>query len=202
MNDDVSIVTALRTGDSRAANALWSRFAPLVFRILRRMVGTGPNNEDLAQEVFVTVLKRLDKLRDPNALGAFVSSVAEFAARDEYMARKRSGRLDRRLGEFLHGPVVTTDADSREALLRFATILVRLRPAERLAFALRVVEGQGFSETASVLGVSTATVKRRVKRARDRITVLAERDPVLRGYLPTSWRGRRGSTELERQGFG
>jgi RNA polymerase sigma-70 factor (ECF subfamily) len=202
MDDDVSIVRALRARDPRAANALWSRFAPLVFRILRRMVGPGPHNEDIAQEVFLTVLMSLDKLKEPKALGAFIISVTEFAVRDEYRARRRSGRLDRRLGETPHRPFVTTDADSREALLRFATILGRLRPPERLAFALRFVEGQGFSEMASALGVSLATVKRRVKRARDRIAALAERDPILRGYLTTSWLGRSGSMDVEQQGVG
>jgi len=184
MNDNGSMVVALRTGDPQAARALWIRFAPLVFRTLRRIVGAGPDNEDLAQEVFLTVLQHAHKVRDPNALTSFIRSVAAFIARAA--VRRRSRRMDILLREAPRGVVVTTDVDGREALLRFARILVRLPPQERSAFALRFIEGQGFSEMASALGVSLATVKRRVKRARHRITFLAERDPILRRYLTTS----------------
>jgi RNA polymerase sigma-70 factor (ECF subfamily) len=138
------------------------------------------------QDVFLTVFRRVDSLRNPNALGPFIASVARFAAQARRRERLRVRRRDVQLDEVPPGAAVATDIESREGLLRFMTILFRLRPAERSAFALRFIEGKDVCDTASALGVSRATVKRRVLRARNRIALLARRDPVLRGYLTTT----------------
>jgi len=185
MNENVSILAGLRAGEPRAARALWIRFSPLVFRTLRRMIGPGPDAEDLAQDVFMIVLRRVHSLRDPSDLGSFICSIAQFAVRDVFRGRLRHQRLDRHLSEVAHD-VVTIDVDGREALLRFTTILARLRPQERMVFALRFIEGMKCNEIAWALGVSLPTVKRRLKRARSWVALVAERDPVLRGYLATS----------------
>jgi RNA polymerase sigma-70 factor (ECF subfamily) len=179
VTEDLWILTGLRAGEPGAARALWIRFSPLVFRVLRQVVGPSADNEDLAQDVFLTVLKRIHRLREPEALGAFIYSVARFAGRNEHRKRSRYRRLKCRLGEASSRLVVTTDVDGREALLRFATLLVRLNSQERLAFALRFIERRKFPEIASTLGVSLSTAKRRATRARNRIALLVASDPVL-----------------------
>jgi RNA polymerase sigma-70 factor (ECF subfamily) len=181
VNEDVSIVRALRAREPHAGRVFWTRFAPLVFRVLHRTIGPDPDNEDLAQDVFLTVLRRVHALRDPSAFGSFVCSVAQFAAREKQRGRFRSRRLGRRLTEVSDG-FVTIDVEGREALLRFAAVLTRLRPEARLVFALRRIEGMDLREMASVLGVSLATVKRRLQRARKRLAMMAQREPALRGY--------------------
>jgi RNA polymerase sigma-70 factor (ECF subfamily) len=180
---DVSLLMALRTGKPDAVRALWMRFSPLVYRILHRLVGPGPDSDDLAQDVFLTMLKRLPSLRDPNALGPFIISIATFTAMSQHRGRMVSRRRERWIREVSHAPIVTNDVEGREGLLRLATILFRLRPHDRSVFALRFIEGRGVGDIASALGVSMATVKRRMRRARIRVAWLAERDPVLCGYI-------------------
>jgi RNA polymerase sigma-70 factor, ECF subfamily len=181
---DVSILTALRAGEPHAARALWTRFQPLVSRVLGHMVGPGPHNEDLAQDTFFTVFRRIHMLRDPIALRPFIVSVAVYTAWREIRKRRRHRRLIRDLiGGSSDELVVTTDFDSREGLLRLATILARLRPRERSAFSLRFIEGKDLGDIASALGVSRATVKRRLARARNRMALAAGRDPALQPYL-------------------
>jgi RNA polymerase sigma-70 factor (ECF subfamily) len=180
---DASLLMALRSGEPGAVHALWTQFSPLVYRILHRMVGRGPDSDDLAQDVFLTVLRRLPSLRDPSSVGPFISSIAMFTARTQYRGRLVSRRRERWIREISHPPFVTNDVEAREGLVRFATIVFHLRPHERSVFALRIIEGKRIEDVASALGVSMATVKRRLKRARDRVASLAELDPVLCGYV-------------------
>jgi RNA polymerase sigma-70 factor (ECF subfamily) len=180
---DDSILVALRAGVPDAARALWIRFTPLVFWILRRVMGTGSDIEDLAQDVFLTIFERIHRLRDPNALGAFVASVARFTARNKHRDRAVSRRRDRQIREVLLDHVISTDVEGREGLNRLATILIRLHPKERSVFALRFVEGMKLSDIALALGSSLATIKRRARRARIRVVTLAGRDPVLGSYV-------------------
>jgi RNA polymerase sigma-70 factor (ECF subfamily) len=73
-------------------------------------------------------------------------------------------------------------SDAREALVRFRAILERLNVSDRTAFVLRFVDGIELTEVASALGVSLATIKRRLARVRSRVVLLVERDASLSQY--------------------
>lgn len=184
-DDDVQLVRALVDQHPEAARVLWRRFAPTVFRILRRTLGRDDEIEDLAQDVFLSVLQKAHTLRRPQSLKAFVVSVTTLTARLE--VRRRSMR--RRLSSATERPgpeaeTIMGRSDAREALLRFYRILDRLRPTDRAAFVLRFMEALDLKEVAAALDVSLATAKRRLARAWSRIELLVARDPFLAHYRP------------------
>jgi len=80
---DAGLVRAARVGDRRACFAIWSKYAALVQRLVRRFLGPGPDYADVCQEVFLRIFKRLDELREPAALRGFVVSIALGVARNE-----------------------------------------------------------------------------------------------------------------------
>jgi RNA polymerase sigma-70 factor (ECF subfamily) len=181
--DDPTLVAALVAGDPRAPGILWRRFAPMVFRMLRRTLGRNEEVEDIAQEVFLCVFRKASGLRNPKALKAFFIGTTTILARCEI--RRVSSR--RRLGALTE--TLTTDAealtgrsDAREALLRFYRILNRLKPRERSAFVLRFVDGVPLNDVAVALDVSLATAKRRLARSWARVVSCVERDPLLSHY--------------------
>jgi hypothetical protein len=73
---DADLVQALRAGDPEAPAALWARYSPSVGRVLAKALGPTIEIEDLKQEVFLRVFRRLPSLRDPSALRAFVLAEA------------------------------------------------------------------------------------------------------------------------------
>ena len=70
-DSDVALVEALRRGDPQAELAAWNRFATGVDQTLRRMLGPGPDREDLLQEVFIRFFQRIGTLRDCGVKRAF-----------------------------------------------------------------------------------------------------------------------------------
>jgi RNA polymerase sigma-70 factor (ECF subfamily) len=64
---------------------------------------------------------------------------------------------------------------------------------ERLAFAMRYIEGMDLQSAAEGCGVSLATLKRRLLRAEQRFVAAAGRAPGLRPWLEggTTWTGRK-----------
>jgi len=58
-----------------------------------------------------------------------------------------------------------------------------LPPQQRVPFVLRYVEELNLVEVAQACGVSLATTKRRIARARQRLVRAAGRDEVLRAWL-------------------
>ena len=179
--DDAAIVRILLAGDPRAARVVWNRLAPMVRGMLLRSFGPEHDIDDLIQEVFLTLFKRVATLREPQALRAFVIAITAHTIRRE--VRRKIATRWLQLGT-THGAVARdADLDSREALVRLYRILDRLGAEERTAFSLRFFEGLEIVQVARALGISAATTKRRIGHAWTRIVTHAKRDAALVEYL-------------------
>src|SRR4051812_47989767 len=179
-SEDADLARALIARDPKAPRTLWRRFAPMVFRMLRRALGPGHDVEDLAQEVFLCVFEKVPSLREPKALKAFVISITVLTTRSELRRLwvRRWIRLSGK-GDATTKAVVHLDTDARE-------VLDRISAQDRTLFVLRFMEGLGLLEVAAAAGMSLATTKRRLSRAWAKVILLVERDPVLSQYLSSN----------------
>lgn len=201
--DDYAFVLSLAYGDELASRQAFGYFSPLVRRILRRALGPGIDVEDLVQEVFLRFFENVGALRKADALRGYVIAITVNTLRDEL--RRRQVRRILRFVDPVELPklrAVEMDFEAREALERFYRIIERLRLGDRIAFVLHIIEELPLSEVAAALDVSVPTAKRRVERARTRVSRQVESDPVLSNYaargctMPKSdviesWRGKR-----------
>jgi RNA polymerase sigma-70 factor (ECF subfamily) len=198
LDADADLARALIARDANAPRLLWKRFAPMVFRILRRAMGPGHDVEDLVQDVFLCVFEKVPALREPKVLKAFVISCTVFNARSELrrLWRQRLIRVADK-GDVSGDALVEVDHDGREALSRFYAVLDRINAHDRTMFVLRFIEGLEVAEVAAASGWSLATTKRRLARAWSKVTLLVDRDPLLREYLtPTEGRHARPGRAL------
>jgi RNA polymerase sigma-70 factor (ECF subfamily) len=182
--DDSELARAFVQGEPWAARAIWTRHAPMVFRLLERALGPDGEADDLTQSVFLTTFDRLSSLRAPEALRSFIYSIALRLLKWE-LRRRRVRRIVQLspAGVLPEVPVRAADSESREILVRFYAHLDRLGANERTAFVLRQMEGFKLEEVALHLGVSLATAKRWISRASQTVSALVAADPELSGYL-------------------
>lgn len=169
-----------RAKDPRAAPLVWDRYADVVRGVLHRTLGPWNDVEDLLQDVFVGFFRNVGSLRDASSLRPFLVGIALRTAR--LALRKKRIRSWLRLSSDGALPEVASthaDATTRAAARRLYAILDELDDRERLAFVLRHAEGHELSETASLLGVSLATVKRVLARAESHVTARAREDDLL-----------------------
>jgi RNA polymerase sigma-70 factor (ECF subfamily) len=182
--DDATVARALIAKDKAAPRVAWTRFAPLVRRILRRSLGPQHDVEDIVQDVFLCLFERVHTLRDPVALKAFIIAITVRTARYEIRrARVRRWVGLSRTAELPDLRVVNADTSSQHALINFYHTLNRINERDRTAFVLRFVEGMEAAEVAAALDVSVPTARRCFTRAWERVTFFARRDPFLVDYL-------------------
>lgn len=182
--EDAALALALQAEDPKAPAVAWTRFSPMVRRVLRRSFGPGADVEDLVQEVFLLLFRRVSTLREPSTLRAFVIGISVRVVRSEIRRR----RVRRWVGlapvpELLDTRVAVDDPDSREALGRFYQLLQQINARDRMAFVLYHIEGLDMTTVSAALGTSVPTVRRCVARAWKRVVLLAERDATLVGYV-------------------
>ena len=183
-DSDVALVEALRAGDPRAELAAWNRFALGVDKTLRRLIGPGPDREDLLQEVFIRFFRRVGTVREPSAVRAFLTGICIHVVRGEIARRRRKRWLSlTATGEIPDTTARFPDLDGREAVNRYYTLLDKLGGKDRSLFVARTIEGLTLDEVAAAHDVSVSTAQRRINRASKRIALLVRRDSVLAAFV-------------------
>jgi RNA polymerase sigma-70 factor (ECF subfamily) len=169
--------------------AVYERYATHVQRVLTRVVGIDPVLPELLHDVFIEVFSHIHSIKNGDKLKGWLTSIAVFTARG--YIRRRARRMTIWFDDFYNAPelpAVKIDHEIREALECTYEILDKLPADERIAFALRFMEGMDLSEIADASRVSLATVKRRLSRAQKKFLAKACQHVVLQEWIE---RGRR-----------
>lgn len=163
---DTAEVIQLVPVDSRTRDALADELyghGPMLLAAARVITLDNDEAQDLVQTTFEIALRRLDGLREPLALRAWLLTIQ---AREAFRAVRRLRRLvslDARVGEIAtHGADLAQRTDVRQALSG-------LPRRTRAAIALHYLGGFTVPETARALGVSENTIKSQLRTGLGRL---------------------------------
>ena len=146
---EAELVVAARAGDRAAYGRLYDRFAPMVHGLLLARVPRS-DVDDLVQDVFLQAMRRLTSLREPEAFGGWLATIARNRARDHW--RRGEDTVE------LPPDVAGTPHPEGEALAVLAAIR-RLPEAYRETLVLRLVEGMTGPEIAERTGLTPGSVR-------------------------------------------
>jgi RNA polymerase sigma-70 factor, ECF subfamily len=177
---DLDLLEALQLRDPTAAERLVATYGERAYRLATRITGNGQDAEEVVQDAFWTVVRRIDTFRGESAFGSWLYRIVANAACQKLRGRRGRDRdlsLDEVLPSFdaqgRHvGPIADwsarVDDHSVQTELRMAltSAIDELPPVSRTMLVLRDVEGLSNPEIAEVLGLSAPIVKSRVHRAR------------------------------------
>jgi RNA polymerase sigma-70 factor (sigma-E family) len=138
--------------------ALFSEHYAALMRIAYAMTGSQEIAEELTQETFVRVARRLDGLRDPQAAPLYLRRTLVNLVRRSF--QRRMLELRHRVGRADVEP--ETDHAGR---LTMVGALRTLSPRQRVCVVLRFYEDRTEQDTARLLGVSVGTVKSQTHKA-------------------------------------
>src|SRR6185312_1893637 len=94
-DDDESLIRAAVSGNRPAFGALYVRYAHMVHGILLARVPAGVA-EDLVQDVFLSAMKQLGKLKTAGAFRGWLSAIARNRAVDYFRTAREETPLDER----------------------------------------------------------------------------------------------------------
>jgi len=142
---------------------------PLAYRVARGVLRNSADAEDVAQEALLRAYRRFEHLRDRNRFRAWLVRIAFRLALDRLRSAKRRELRDTLWSQPEHHPPAV-NAEDLAALNEFQThldvALAELPKKLRLVLLLAAMEGHTIDEIASMLGISTGTVKSRIFYAR------------------------------------
>jgi len=159
---DVSLLSAIRSGDGNAMGRLYDRYSSIVYSIALRVLGDTGAAEDVLQEVF------LQLWRNP---GVFDSSRGNMAAWLAVIARNRAiDSLRKRRPEADIADVVVSvepdlagDTERARAMEKIRSVLGDMPAAQRSALEMAYFEGLTHTEISARTGEPLGTVKTRIR---------------------------------------
>jgi RNA polymerase sigma-70 factor (sigma-E family) len=147
--------------------ALYARTWPRLIGVLVSIGGTRADAEEVAQDAYVKLLGRWDRIRRYDDPEAWVRAVAVRTLvsrlRRHQVAARASAKLLGRTGE-----VREPDGDA----LDVSAALARITPAQRAVVVLHHVMDLPIEQVADELGIPPGTVKSRLARARQALAPL------------------------------
>ncbi len=172
---DAELVRLARAGRTEAFGRLVERHQDYVYHSVCCLIGSGPDAEDIAQDVFVSAYRALDGFEGRARFTTWLYGIMLNSVRSYWRRRKRvtvlstdSGGEDDdpapQLAAEQDGPAQLAVRAERVGVVREA--IAGLDEQFREVIVLRDIQGMTYEELAETLDLPDGTVKSRLHRAR------------------------------------
>ena len=180
---DQQLVERAQGGDKQAFDLLVIKYQRRLVRLLSQFIRDSAEVEDIAQETFIKAYKSLSSFRGDSAFYTWLYRIGINAAKNFLVAQKRrasntSNNFDIEDAENLEEGGQLRELSTPESELISKQIAQTVNQAlnelpEELctAITLREIEGLSYEEIASVMNCPTGTIRSRIFRAREVISV-------------------------------
>ncbi|MFN4914118.1 MAG: RNA polymerase sigma factor [Sphingomonadales bacterium] len=167
LNADITeseLVKACLGGDTRAQQALYQKYAPVMYAICMRYCGSSDNAKDMLQESFIKLFESLGKFRFQGSFEGWAKRIAVTTCLDFIKKLKQEPYTD----ELENHVELGADASVFPSLgmKDLLEILQTLPVGYRTVFNLYAIEGYNHGQIAELLGISENTSKTQLFKAR------------------------------------
>lgn len=174
MNDQ-QLVQGCIDGDYRAQKELYTLYAPKMMGICLRYASNEAEAEDILQDSFIKVFRKIDTFTAKGPLGAWIRRIVVNTAAQSYRDNKKL-----RLATDLDTVEFFLESDDNVIESLSAQELVgkiqQLPTGYRVVFNLYAVEGFTHPEISEKLGISAGTSKSQYSRARAMLRKMIEEE--------------------------
>jgi RNA polymerase sigma-70 factor (ECF subfamily) len=171
-HSDYELARKVAGGDMQAFEELYRLYHRRVYNLCLRMTNNVSEAEDLAQEVFIHVYRKIGSFRGESMMMTWLHRVT---VNKVLMHFRRNAVRRERMTEDGDSPEPVVHAgeslDQRLAVDRIALdrAISQLPPGYRAVFILHDVEGYEHSEIARICGTATGTSKSQLHKARKKL---------------------------------
>ena len=172
--EDSLLIQRAQKGDTGAFNFLMTKYYPRVYASLFTFTKSKEDSEDLAQQTFIKVWKKIDSFRGDSAFFTWVYRIAINLAKNHvvssnYKKDKINISSDAIEMDFASHANPETDLMHSQSLNNVRSFINSLPENLRTAFTLRESDGLSYEEISLITDTPIGTVRSRIFRARESV---------------------------------
>jgi RNA polymerase sigma-70 factor (ECF subfamily) len=166
------LIHKARMGDVQAYGSLVEKYQYRIFNLIRRLVSQEDVVEDLAQEVFIKVFRKIGDFRAESSFYTWMYKIALNTCRNYYRRQSPTVVELDRYEERDSLPGTVSPETPEEVLFRqrragqVREALDKLPPEQKEVLVMRDLEGFSYQEIAVILELPIGTVRSRIFRGR------------------------------------
>ena len=178
LTGEADLIEAARAGDDRAFEELYARYSERIRLFILGRVHDHGRAEDIAQEAFMSALRRMRATSQPIAFKPWIYEIAKNACIDEHRRARRTDEVSldaddelisgRRALRSL-GPTPPAAVESRQRLADLRGAFDGLSESHHRLLVMRELEGLPYNEIARRTGMSRQMVESSLFRARRKL---------------------------------
>lgn len=167
--DEQSLLEGCKRGEGAAYQRLYARYSAQVYAFARRFLGDEQHAEDVTQEVFLRVFRKLDSFRGEAKFSTWLFRVTVNSCRNKRRSLERVNRFD---AERFQRTRPDREPPPERTLMswalgdRIGQALSRLTEEQRTLLLLKAVDELSYQEIGTLVGQNENQVRGRLYRAR------------------------------------
>ncbi len=173
-DEDLELARRCDSGDTDAHRVFVDRFGPLVYSLCARGGISGPDREDVAQQIMLDAFRALPRYRGTSRLSTWVYTLALRRVADHFRSPQRRDLPAGAPGDETFPPSPSTSrapapdelAGRREEEQRVRRAIARVAESERAVLLAYYLGEMSVTEISRSLGIPEGTVKTRLHRGR------------------------------------
>lgn len=173
MTSESDLIEGCLRGDRKAQAALYTRFAPKMYGVCLRYAANSDEAEDILQEGFVKVFRKLESFRSEGSFEGWVRRIFVNTAIEHFRRKTYLQPITEREEESFEGAYLS--ALDTMAEKDVVSLIQQLSPGYRTVFNMYVVEGYSHKQIAEMLGISEGTSKSQLSRAKQILQGLVQK---------------------------
>ncbi|SMP56092.1 RNA polymerase sigma-70 factor, ECF subfamily [Neorhodopirellula lusitana] len=181
------LVALAQKGDRDAMGELFERYQPTIVALAMRRVRNAHEAEELAQDVFIQAMQKVDQLRVPEAFGGWLRQIVHRMAINRVTRGRLSVACDPETLEATCADDASPDdvAQDREQADAVRMGLTRLGAMDQQTLRAFYLQGQTLIEMSDRFEAPVGTIKRRLHTARKRLAETMKNDFPATVPMPT-----------------
>ena len=175
--NDVQLIRRILSGDDEAFGVLIQKYRKGVHALAWRKIGDFHYAEEITQDVFLQVYKKLATLKNPNQFAGWLYVIVDrlcinWLQRHKPVEQSLEATNTREIEEFSYTCYVSEQRETEALGHQYVVVkklLDKLPESERTVVTLYYLSEMTTKEIGKFLGVSVNTIKSRLRRARKRL---------------------------------
>ncbi|MBT3300864.1 MAG: RNA polymerase sigma factor [Bacteroidetes bacterium] len=170
INRDRDLVEQAKQANQLAQYQLYQKYAKAMFNVSHRMMNNFEEAEDVLQDAFIDIFRRLHTFRYESSIGSWIKSIVINKCINALKKRK----IDMFLSEDVMKYEKIDEQNMNDDQISYDVSQLRdqigkLPEGYRVIFSLYTMEGYDHEEISQILNISVSTSKTQYMRAKNRI---------------------------------
>jgi RNA polymerase sigma factor (sigma-70 family) len=181
-HSDNDLLEGCIRGDRRMQRELYNRYAPKMYGVCLRYAGSAEEAEDILQEGFIKVFRKIDSYRGEGSFEGWVRRIFVNTAIEYYRKKTYLQPITEHEEATVEGKYLSVLDNLAEKDI--INLVQQLSPGYRTVFNMYVVEGYTHKQIADLLGISEGTSKSQLSRAKQILQDMVQTHIEKRKQMP------------------